>query len=330
MNYEKLYNNLIDNAKNRQINLEYYEIHHIIPRCMNGPDDADNLVKLTLREHYICHKLLTLVYPDNRSLANAFWQMTLFTKKALEKYKNNLKSPRTRAFDFEKINITNREFEWAKLNWLQRVKNNPVKRTENQLQNIINGTKLGMQNIEVLQKCRSNLGKRHYYNKETKQRHLWKPNDPEPDMNIYCWGRPKLSDEHKRKLSETQTQDKTLCKIGETNFRYLWYKKYIKSVPECFINLNKKNSNSLKSFMNKLYEIKKYLQSENLFIYKYFLFSSNKLGLKIISPAIYEVCLDILDKDVNIIANRIKEHLEEIKELNKKYIADEYLQYFCD
>ena len=195
---------------------------------------------------------------------------------------------------YDKSKFTNREFEWAKLNWLQRVKNNPVKRTENQLQNIVNGTKLGMQNIEVLQKCRSNLGKRHYYNKETKQRHLWKPNDPEPDMNIYCWGRPKLSDEHKRKLSETQTQDKTLCKIGETNFRYLWYKKYIKSVPDIFLDLHKRQNNSLKECKKNIFNALWELKSEGIFIDKYVYYSPSKKGLKVISPAVYEVCYDIL------------------------------------
>lgn len=34
------------------------EIHHIIPRSVGGGDDSENLVKLTLREHFICHLLL--------------------------------------------------------------------------------------------------------------------------------------------------------------------------------------------------------------------------------------------------------------------------------
>ncbi len=34
------------------------ERHHIIPRSLGGTNDADNLVKLTIREHFICHRLL--------------------------------------------------------------------------------------------------------------------------------------------------------------------------------------------------------------------------------------------------------------------------------
>ena len=36
MNYEKIYNELIDRAKSR-ILTDYKEIHHIIPRCMVAP-----------------------------------------------------------------------------------------------------------------------------------------------------------------------------------------------------------------------------------------------------------------------------------------------------
>ena len=59
MNYEKIYRELT----NRDSRAKYTEIHHIIPKCMGGTDDKSNLVKLTAREHYIAHKLLTKIYP---------------------------------------------------------------------------------------------------------------------------------------------------------------------------------------------------------------------------------------------------------------------------
>ena len=59
MNYENIYNKLIDNARrNNNITGKYYENHRIIPLCLGGNDNSENLVKLTLREHYIAHKLL--------------------------------------------------------------------------------------------------------------------------------------------------------------------------------------------------------------------------------------------------------------------------------
>jgi hypothetical protein len=56
--YKTWYNNIIDIARNR-VTEGYTELHHIIPRSLGGSDDADNLVALTAREHFICHILLT-------------------------------------------------------------------------------------------------------------------------------------------------------------------------------------------------------------------------------------------------------------------------------
>jgi hypothetical protein len=55
------YNQIIDAAivdeKNRKSG--YYEKHHIIPRSVGGSNDQYNIAKLTAREHFICHALLT-------------------------------------------------------------------------------------------------------------------------------------------------------------------------------------------------------------------------------------------------------------------------------
>lgn len=61
MNYEKLYNHLIERAKGR-INVGYTESHHIVPRCLGGTDDLLNLVDLTAREHYVAHILLAKIH----------------------------------------------------------------------------------------------------------------------------------------------------------------------------------------------------------------------------------------------------------------------------
>lgn len=57
--YTKYYNQLIQHRKENVISEGYYENHHIIPKSLGGTDDKSNLVKLTAREHYIAHKLLT-------------------------------------------------------------------------------------------------------------------------------------------------------------------------------------------------------------------------------------------------------------------------------
>lgn len=74
MNYQKIYNEIIDNAKTRNIQDVYYENHHIIPKCMGGSNKKDNLVKLTAREHFICHWLLFRQYRTSK-LAHAWFCM---------------------------------------------------------------------------------------------------------------------------------------------------------------------------------------------------------------------------------------------------------------
>lgn len=72
MNYKKIYESLIQKAKNRITNGQtYYERHHIIPKCMNGTDNKDNLVHLLPEEHYIAHLLLVKIYPKNNKLVYA-------------------------------------------------------------------------------------------------------------------------------------------------------------------------------------------------------------------------------------------------------------------
>lgn len=70
------YYKFIDNIKrlgNRDI--AYTERHHIVPKCMGGSNELENLIDLTLREHYLAHMMLAKAYPDNVSINSAFIMM---------------------------------------------------------------------------------------------------------------------------------------------------------------------------------------------------------------------------------------------------------------
>jgi hypothetical protein len=75
MNYQQIHNNIIYRAKTRTLT-GYKERHHIIPKCIGGTDDQENLVDLTAKEHFIIHKLLCKLYPDNDKLLYAYYSMT--------------------------------------------------------------------------------------------------------------------------------------------------------------------------------------------------------------------------------------------------------------
>ena len=77
MNYGKIYDSIVKRGRTREIKPGIgIEIHHIIPTCMGGSNDAENLTSLTPREHYICHWILTRIYPDNNKLSTAFFMMS--------------------------------------------------------------------------------------------------------------------------------------------------------------------------------------------------------------------------------------------------------------
>lgn len=81
MDYQKVYNALIlkRTAKPLKKTKELYtELHHIVPRCLGGSDDKENLVRLTAREHFIAHRLLTKIHVGHTKLALSVILMQYF------------------------------------------------------------------------------------------------------------------------------------------------------------------------------------------------------------------------------------------------------------
>lgn len=100
MNYSKIYDSIIQKAKesNRKKGLGiYYELHHIIPLCMNGENKMKNMVLLTAREHFVCHKLLFKIHPHNKKLALAYHNLTYCMQ------------------DKRKLKLSSREYEEARM-----------------------------------------------------------------------------------------------------------------------------------------------------------------------------------------------------------------------
>jgi hypothetical protein len=62
MNYQKIYDLLIESSKNKIKTEGYTEKHHILPRSLGGDDDPSNIIVLSAREHFIAHLLLAKIY----------------------------------------------------------------------------------------------------------------------------------------------------------------------------------------------------------------------------------------------------------------------------
>lgn len=87
MDYKKHYDFLIGKANNRELPKDVYsEKHHILPKCLGGNNNKENVVKLLPKEHYIAHLLLFRLHPNNQKLVFAFWMMCNGNRKKNRKY----------------------------------------------------------------------------------------------------------------------------------------------------------------------------------------------------------------------------------------------------
>ena len=73
--YEEFINNILETRGRNGCGEEYHETHHIVPKCMGGSNDEDNLIDLFAREHFEAHRLLALENPENKKLVYAWNRM---------------------------------------------------------------------------------------------------------------------------------------------------------------------------------------------------------------------------------------------------------------
>ena len=62
MNYQLLYNKIMQKAHSRSRPIGYVEKHHIVPKALGGSNNKENIAILTAREHFIAHYLLAKIH----------------------------------------------------------------------------------------------------------------------------------------------------------------------------------------------------------------------------------------------------------------------------
>jgi hypothetical protein len=138
MNYQKIYDQITERAKIRKLE-GYKEKHHIIPKCLGGSNEKENLVELTAREHFLCHKLLCKIYPNETKLWYALWLMAIGKNR-----QNNLSS----------YKISSRSYEQTKLEFIEKIK----------------GKKMSLETKEKIKKIKSNINMSEFYTKEVRKK----------------------------------------------------------------------------------------------------------------------------------------------------------------
>lgn len=342
MDYKKLYDNLINKARNRKIEEHIgYEQHHIVPRCMNGSNDESNLVLLTLREHFIAHKLLVLIYPDNTKLKTAIWLIVITTMQAYKKYlKKEIKSKDPRVLN--RINffienpkkvciISSRDYNWAKLECIKAKKGK--KYTEQERKNVSKGTKKGMQDPEKAKLRRKGvLHSKWYTNKITGEKRKWFPG-MEPFGEDWYHGMPKIQEEIKEKIKKTlKEQQRRSIKNEEYGVSCIIDKRVLKLpegwVPGFIFSRWKKNKQpyKLKEIFNTAFrDLNHKLVINGHFISDYYYlkaYSDSKgrnytLSLyHFLLPEIKEYYLKDKELWIEKCYDKLINHLDELKKLN--------------
>lgn len=179
MNYLSIYDSIINRAQSenrrRKSKIDktyiYYESHHIIPKCLGGTNDKNNLVLLTAREHFLAHQLLVKIYPNRYKLIFALRMMTASSTKHVR---------------------NNKEYEWIR---------KLVSKTSSKSQK---GKSYGnkFQKGHVLSKGKDNgmYGKNH--TNETKKIQSEKAKNRDPVL--YDFARLPKTDLHKENISKSK------------------------------------------------------------------------------------------------------------------------------
>ena len=86
--YTKVYYNIVKNSKEKTYTSET-ERHHIIPKSLGGDNRKENVVTVSIREHYILHKLLVKMV-EGENLKKMWWALHRMSTKHLKIYNSKL------------------------------------------------------------------------------------------------------------------------------------------------------------------------------------------------------------------------------------------------
>jgi hypothetical protein len=171
MNYQQIYDNLIDRAA-RRISEGYVEKHHIVPRCLGGTDSKENIVNLYPEEHYLAHLLLCKLNDGNSKLLYAAMNMT--SGAMINNGKRN-----------------NKAYGWLRRQYAESMSgdNNPNRRNP-EIQKKAGLKRVGQKRTEETRARMSAAQKGRTFTEETKR-----------NMAIAAKNRPPVSEDTRKKLS---------------------------------------------------------------------------------------------------------------------------------
>jgi hypothetical protein len=196
LTYEEFINNILETRGRFACGDEYHERHHIVPRCMDGGNEEDNLIDLFAREHFIAHKLLAQENPDNNKLVYAWWMLA----------------------HIDDRDITPEEYEEARINFASAHKGHSVSdEVRSKLRDFHTGLKASEETRKKMSESRkgyvcpdeirkkiSESNRGHYVSEETKEKISKSKKGKYCGENNPLWGKP-IPDDVKEKIRQTLT-----------------------------------------------------------------------------------------------------------------------------
>jgi hypothetical protein len=149
--YFDLYNKIINNAKNRTLPTgTKVEVHHILPRSLGGTNLKENLVKLTLKEHWVCHRLLVKFLSKEKHIRKMYNALYIMSCK-------DYRTVNARIYEHIKLNI----IPWNK--GLVGIKGHPcAEELKESMRKLHIGKKRNISHIEAMKKGWDKLKRKGY------------------------------------------------------------------------------------------------------------------------------------------------------------------------
>jgi hypothetical protein len=170
---------------------------------MGGSDDKENLVSLTAREHFICHRLLVQIYPNNNKLKFGLWAMCNMKSKRQSRY-----VPSSRVYEsikIEVIKVISEKKKGVKLSEEHKRKTSETLKGRKRPQEVID---------KVVKTRKENDGWSH--SEETKNKIRYNNGMKRQEVREKLKGR-KISDETRKKLSDVSVHKRACIVDG------VWY-----------------------------------------------------------------------------------------------------------
>lgn len=182
--YKTWYDRLMANAQARDLPADTpnTELHHVLPRSLGGTNESHNLVRLTVREHYVAH-LLLIHFLEGQAKHKMVWALAQMSSKK-----------KNRAL------LTSREFERSRQLLGDALRGVPkTAEHRKKIGDAVRGTNNGM--YGVIGEEHPNHGKKH--SPETKNRISRSRKGKKTGTN-WCKGK-KWTDEQKKNLANRRS-----------------------------------------------------------------------------------------------------------------------------